>query len=102
LLSLLLIHFYLKIILGLAKHPIVDEHNMESLKTIVSAAAPLGKDTEETVRKRLNLDIKQAWGKNSIIDANESKITVALPYLFFSVDFICRHVRIISSCNTHF
>ncbi len=38
---------------------------MESLKTIVSAAAPLGKDTEETVRKRLNLDIKQAWGKNN-------------------------------------
>jgi acyl-coenzyme A synthetase/AMP-(fatty) acid ligase len=39
---------------------------MESLKTIVSAAAPLGKDTEETVRKRLNLDIKQAWGECNV------------------------------------
>lgn len=56
----------LKIILGLAKQPIVDKHNMESLKTIVSAAAPLGKDTEETVRKRLNLDIKQAWGECNV------------------------------------
>ncbi len=40
---------------------------MESLKMIVSAAAPLGKDTEETVRKRLNVDIKQAWGKGNIV-----------------------------------
>ena len=40
---------------------------MESLKMIVSAAAPLGKDTEETVRKRLNLDVKQAWGKCNIV-----------------------------------
>ena len=54
---------FLKIILGLAKHTKVDNYDMTSLNMIVSAAAPLGKDTTEGVRSRLNLDVKQAWGK---------------------------------------
>ena len=32
----------------------------------ISAAAPLGKDTEDAVRKRLNLDVKQAWGMSEL------------------------------------
>ena len=53
----------MQIIVGLAKHPVVDNYDMKSLKMIISAAAPLGKDTEESARKRLKLDVKQAWGK---------------------------------------
>jgi hypothetical protein len=36
---------------------------MTSLNMIVSAAAPLGKDTTEGLKSRLKLDVKQAWGK---------------------------------------
>jgi len=39
---------------------------MSSLRTIVSAAAPLGKDTENAAKERLNLDIKQAWGMSEL------------------------------------
>jgi len=52
-----------KIILGLAKHPVVENYDMSSLKMIISAAAPLGKETEEAVYKKLGLKIKQAWSK---------------------------------------
>lgn len=56
-------HLVPPIIIGLAKHPVVDNYDMSSLKMIVSAAAPLGKDTENAAKQRMNLDIKQAWGK---------------------------------------
>ena len=49
--------------MGLAKHPLVDNFDMSSLGCIISAAAPLGKATEEAVRKRLNVNVKQAWGE---------------------------------------
>lgn len=59
-------HLVPPIILGLAKHPIVDNYDMSGLKMIISAAAPLGKETEEAARKRLGLDIKQAWGMSEL------------------------------------
>jgi 4-coumarate--CoA ligase len=55
-------HLVPPIILGLAKHPIVDKFDLSSMKMIISAAAPLGKDTEDAARKRLGSDVKQAWG----------------------------------------
>ncbi|KAL9187976.1 hypothetical protein ACHAXT_006354 [Thalassiosira profunda] len=59
-------HLVPPIILGLAKHPAVDQYDMSSLKMIISAAAPLGKDTEEAVSKRLALKVKQAWGMSEL------------------------------------
>lgn len=59
-------HLVPPIILGLAKHPIIDNYDMRSLEMIISAAAPLGKDTVEAVQKRLNLEIKQAWGMSEL------------------------------------
>jgi len=59
-------HLVPPIILGLAKHLIVENYDMSSLRTIVSAAAPLGKDTENAAKERLNLDIKQAWGMSEL------------------------------------
>ena len=55
-----------RIILGLAKHPIVDQYDMKSLEMIISAAAPLGKETEKAVKKRLSLNVKQAWGMSEL------------------------------------
>lgn len=59
-------HLVPPIILGLAKHPVVDSYDLTSMKMILSAAAPLGKDTEAAVRKRLNTEVKQAWGMSEL------------------------------------
>jgi len=55
-------HLVPPILVGLAKHPIVDNYNLSSLSCIVSAAAPLGLDTENVVKKRLGCEVKQGWG----------------------------------------
>lgn len=60
-------HLVPPIILGLAKHPIVDKYDMKSVKMIISAAAPLGKDTVEAVRNILSgVNVKQAWGMSEL------------------------------------
>jgi 4-coumarate--CoA ligase len=59
-------HLVPPILLGLAKHPLVDDYDMSSLKMIVSAAAPLGKETENAVTKRLGINVKQAWGMSEL------------------------------------
>ena len=56
----------LQIILGLAKHPLVDKYDLKSLDMIISAAAPLGKDTEDAVKDRLGINVKQAWGMSEL------------------------------------
>lgn len=62
--------------IGLAKHPVVDKYDLSSLQLIVSAAAPLGMDTELAVKKRLKsgsggggsggCEVKQAWGMSEL------------------------------------
>jgi 4-coumarate--CoA ligase len=59
-------HLVPPIILGLAKHPIVDNYNLSSMKMIVSAAAPLSVDTEQAVNKRIGTQVKQAWGMSEL------------------------------------
>jgi len=59
-------HLVPPILVGLAKHPAVENFNVSSLKTIVSAAAPLGQETERTVQKRLGCEVKQAWGMSEL------------------------------------
>ena len=41
------------IILGLAKHPIVDKYDLSALKVIMSGAAPLGADLAQAAARRL-------------------------------------------------
>lgn len=59
-------HLLPPIILGLGKHPVVDNYDLSSIKMIISAAAPLGLETETMVKKRLGLNIKQAWGMSEL------------------------------------
>lgn len=59
-------HLVPPIILGLAKHPVVDKFDMTSLKMILSAAAPLGKETTEGIKSRLGLHVKQLWGMSEL------------------------------------
>jgi 4-coumarate--CoA ligase len=55
------------IILGLAKNPIVEKYDLSSLKTIISAAAPLSVEMAEAASKRLGgTIIKEAWGMTEL------------------------------------
>lgn len=59
-------HLVPPIMLGLAKSPVVNGYDMSSLRQIVSAAAPLGKDVETAVKERLSVDVKQGWGMSEL------------------------------------
>ena len=59
-------HLVPPIILGLAKHPMVDNFDMSSLKMIISAAAPLGAEVERATCQRLDCGVKQAWGMSEL------------------------------------
>lgn len=76
-------HLVPPIILGLAKHPIIDQYDLSSLQMIVSAAAPLGKDTENDVKQRLRTtDVKQAWGMSELSPIGTNyEISEALPWM---------------------
>ncbi|MEA2476518.1 MAG: hypothetical protein QOF16_1154 [Actinomycetota bacterium] len=50
------------IILALAKHPVVEKYDVSSLQLIVSGAAPLGREVQETVEKRLGCKVVQGYG----------------------------------------
>ena len=50
------------ILLAMAKQPLVDEYDLSSLRVILSAAAPLGKEVQEAVSKRVGCAVVQAWG----------------------------------------
>lgn len=59
-------HLVPPIILSLAKHPLVDNYDFSSIKCIMSAAAPLGLDIENSVKNRLGCNVKQAWGMSEL------------------------------------
>ncbi|HEX8647103.1 MAG TPA: 4-coumarate--CoA ligase family protein [Thermoleophilaceae bacterium] len=50
------------IALALAKHPLVDEHDLSSIETIMSGAAPLGAELAESVAGRLGCTVIQGYG----------------------------------------
>lgn len=59
-------HLVPPIILNLGKQPVVDEYDLSSINMIVSAAAPLGLETETMTTKRIGANIKQAWGMSEL------------------------------------
>ena len=61
-------HLVPPIMVGLAKHPLVDKYDTSSIKCIISAAAPLGVQTQQAVEERLqgNCIVKQAWGMSEL------------------------------------
>ncbi|MBE7471136.1 MAG: 4-coumarate--CoA ligase family protein [Anaerolineae bacterium] len=50
------------IVLALAKHPLVDKYDLSKLKSILSGAAPLGKDVTQACATRLNCLVRQGYG----------------------------------------
>ena len=55
-------HLVPPILLALLKHPSVDSYDLSSLKTIFSAAAPLGAEVARAVSERLDCFVKQGYG----------------------------------------
>ena len=50
------------IAVALAKHPAIDAHDLSSVRTIMSGAAPLGAELAEKVAERLDCDVIQGYG----------------------------------------
>lgn len=55
------------ILVQLAKDPIVDNFDLSSLIVIMSGAAPLSADLEESVTKRIGCRVKQGYGMTEIV-----------------------------------
>jgi acyl-CoA synthetase (AMP-forming)/AMP-acid ligase II len=55
-------HVVPPIVLALAKHPLVDEFNLSSLRALSSGAAPLGEALANSCAKRLGCIVKQGYG----------------------------------------
>jgi acyl-CoA synthetase (AMP-forming)/AMP-acid ligase II len=54
------------IVLALAKHPAVDDHDLSNLRLITVAAAPLGADLARACAARLRCRVKQAYGMTEL------------------------------------
>ena len=50
------------IVLALAKHPMVDNYDLSSLRQIVSGAAPLGADLAAAASERVGTEVVQGYG----------------------------------------
>ncbi|CAG8780282.1 22491_t:CDS:10 [Dentiscutata erythropus] len=50
------------IVLSLAKNPAIKRYNISSLRMLISAAAPLGKESSKEFSKILKIPIKQGYG----------------------------------------
>jgi acyl-CoA synthetase (AMP-forming)/AMP-acid ligase II len=59
-------HLVPPIILALAKHPIVAKYNISTIKSIVSAAAPLGADVQQEFMDKLKIPIRQGYGMTEL------------------------------------
>jgi 4-coumarate--CoA ligase len=67
----------------LAHHPMVDQYDLSSTKFLVSGGAPMGKEVEALVTKRLNVKVKQAYG-----------MTEASPAVNYTEDAFRKPVRL--------
>jgi acyl-CoA synthetase (AMP-forming)/AMP-acid ligase II len=54
------------IVLALAKHPIIDNYDLSSVKQIFSGAAPLGGDLADAAAARLGCSIAQGYGMTEL------------------------------------
>jgi 4-coumarate--CoA ligase len=60
------------IVLALAKHPIIDQYDLSSVRQIFSGAAPLGGDIAEAAAARLDCAIGQGYGMTELSPVTHS------------------------------
>eukprot|EP00179_Madagascaria_erythrocladioides_P017569 CAMPEP_0198340644 /NCGR_PEP_ID=MMETSP1450-20131203/45633_1 /TAXON_ID=753684 ORGANISM="Madagascaria erythrocladiodes, Strain CCMP3234" /NCGR_SAMPLE_ID=MMETSP1450 /ASSEMBLY_ACC=CAM_ASM_001115 /LENGTH=360 /DNA_ID=CAMNT_0044045633 /DNA_START=28 /DNA_END=1106 /DNA_ORIENTATION=- len=64
------------IVLALAKHPLVAQHDLSALKVIFSGAAPLGPELQAQVEKRLpGVECAQGYGMTELSPVSHSVLT---------------------------
>ena len=62
------------IAVALAKHPVVDQFDISSVRTVFSGAAPLDGETAETAGRRINARMMQGYGMSEL-----SPVSHAMP-----------------------
>ena len=55
-------HLVPPVVLALAKHPVVDDYDLSTLRGVLSGAAPLGRDLASAVEARLGCVVRQGYG----------------------------------------
>ena len=79
--------------LGLAKHPVVDQHDLSCLRTIVSSAAPLAPTIATAIQDRLGARVLQGFGMTEIAGGSHAQrksdppgsVGIALPNVEWKV-----------------
>lgn len=64
------------VLLGLSKAPIVDNYDLSSIKSFMSAAAPLTKEIVQAVWTRLKIPVKQAYGLSETSPATHVQVVI--------------------------
>jgi acyl-coenzyme A synthetase/AMP-(fatty) acid ligase len=57
------------VVVAFAKHPSVDDHDLSSLRLVISRGAPLGADAQQACAARLGCRIAQGWGMTELAGA---------------------------------
>lgn len=60
------------IVLALAKHPLVDQYDLSSLKLVFSGAAPLGAEVALAAAERIGCDVVQGYGMTELSPVTHS------------------------------
>ncbi|MEX2482397.1 MAG: AMP-binding protein [Gammaproteobacteria bacterium] len=79
--------------LGLAQHPIVEQYDLSSLRTVVCSAAPLAPALARTMAERLGVRVLQGYGMTEVAGASHvqreddppESVGVALPNVEWKV-----------------
>jgi acyl-CoA synthetase (AMP-forming)/AMP-acid ligase II len=70
------------VVVLLAKHPVVEQYDLGSLRMLHSSAAPLTDELVEMVCKRLKIPIKQGYGLSEASPAVASQVRCCPLYTF--------------------
>ena len=60
------------IVLALAKHPVIDQYDLSSVRQIFSGAAPLGGDVAEAAAQRIGCSMAQGYGMTELSPVTHS------------------------------
>ena len=94
-----MMHLVPPLVIFLAKHPLVDNYDLSSVRTILSGAAPLGKDTEAAFSQRTGVvDLRQGQLQaSSLIFCLSFSLTLSLSLSLLNWRS-CVHLKVL--CRT--
>lgn len=81
------------LILALAKHPLVDDYDLSSIRIVSSGAAPLGQELEKACAARLGCDVYQGYGLTEVAGASHINTAPVPPEKMGSVGQVLPNTR---------